>query len=53
MKTQSEATEEVAAWVVCLVDFGVGMFNLIVSLLPPTYLSIAELAGYTLDIPPR
>jgi hypothetical protein len=36
----------VSAWVRCLVDFGIGMFNLIVSLLPPTYLSIAELAGF-------
>eukprot|EP00961_Rhodomonas_salina_P240574 3250134-Rhodomonas_salina.1 len=30
----------------CLVDFGIGMLNLVLSLLPGSYLALAQLAGF-------
>lgn len=46
---RQESPESVPPALQCIVDFGVGMFNLVVSLLPPTYVMIAQLAGFSGD----
>ena len=46
---RQESPDSVPLALQCIVDFGVGMFNLVVSLLPPTYVMIAQLAGFSGD----
>lgn len=46
---REESPDKVPPVLHCIADFGVGMFNLVVSLLPPTYLTIAQMAGFSGD----
>jgi len=47
--TREESPDAVPAHLRCIVDFGVGMFNLVVSLLPSTFLTIAQVVGFSGD----
>lgn len=44
--TLARVPEVVPARLKCVIDFGIGMFNLVVSLLPASYIRIAEYVGF-------
>jgi len=44
--TLESTPEAVPPELKCIIDFGIGMFNLIASLLPSTYLAVAEYIGF-------
>ena len=45
-ETRDDSPTSVPASLAVIVDFGIGMFNLVASLLPATYLAIAEYIGF-------
>ena len=45
-ETRDDSPTSVPANLAAIVDFGIGMFNLVASLLPATYLAIAEYVGF-------